>query len=107
MPERYGPWKTVCNRFWRWSRIGTLSAPVAQVQVIAGAMDELDREVSVGSSIVRADQHAAGARRVTASHTGEARSCGGHSEPGDHAIDRSRGGPTTTIHLACDGHRRP
>lgn len=26
---------------------------------------------------------------------------------GDHAIGRSRGGPTTKIHLACDGHGRP
>ncbi len=34
-------------------------------------------------------------------------SCGGHSEPDDHAIGRSRGGPTTKIHLACDGHGRP
>lgn len=32
---------------------------------------------------------------------------GGHSEPDDHAIGRSRGGPTTKIHLACDGHGRP
>lgn len=31
----------------------------------------------------------------------------GHSEPVDHAIGRSRGGPTTKIHLACDGHGRP
>ncbi|WP_033292669.1 hypothetical protein [Amycolatopsis jejuensis] len=36
----------------RWSRAGTRSALVAQVQVIA----ELDREVSVGSSIVRRAQ---------------------------------------------------
>jgi transposase len=70
LPERYGPWKTVYNRFWRWSRTGTLSALVAQVRVIAEAIDELDREVSVDSSIVRAHQHAAGARRRTASHTG-------------------------------------
>ena len=70
LPERYGPWKTVYNRFWRWSRTGTLSALVTQVQVIAEAIDELDREVSVDSSIVRAHQHAAGARRVPASHTG-------------------------------------
>ncbi|WP_089961323.1 transposase [Lentzea xinjiangensis] len=25
-PERYGPWKTVGNRFWRWSRNGTCSS---------------------------------------------------------------------------------
>jgi transposase len=64
LPERYGPWKTVYNRFWRWSRNGTLTLLVRQVRVIADAIDELDREVSVDSSIVRAHQHAAGARRV-------------------------------------------
>ena len=34
-------------------------------------------------------------------------SCSGQAEPDDHAIGRSRGGPTTKIHLACDGHGRP
>ena len=67
LPERYGPWKTVYNRFWRWSRNGTLTMLVTKVRVIAEAIDELDREVSVDSSIVRA--HAAGARRPR-SHTG-------------------------------------
>lgn len=62
LPERYGPWKTVYNRFWRWSRNGTLTMLVSRVRVIAEAIDELDREVSVDSSIVRAHQHAAGAR---------------------------------------------
>ncbi|MGW5753713.1 IS5 family transposase [Nocardia rhamnosiphila] len=69
LPERYGPWKTVYNRFWRWSRNGTLAMLVAKVRVIAEAIDELDREVSVVSSLVRVHQHAAGARtRVV--HTG-------------------------------------
>ena len=69
LPERYGPWKTVYNRFWRWSRNGTLTMLVAKVRVIAEAIDELDREVSVDSSIVRAHQHAAGARRRPRAHT--------------------------------------
>ncbi|KOV85428.1 transposase [Nocardia sp. NRRL S-836] len=69
LPERYGPWKTVYNRFWRWSR-GTLATLVSKVRVIAEAIDELDREVSVDSSIVRAHQHAAGARRRTLAYTG-------------------------------------
>jgi transposase len=78
LPERYGPWKTVYNRFWRWSRSGTLTALVCKVRVIAEAVDELDRddqdldldltrEVSVDSTIVRAHQHAAGARKAAAS----------------------------------------
>jgi transposase len=70
LPERYGPWSTVYNRFWRWSPNGTLAMLMAKVRVIAEAIDELDREVSVDSSIVRAHQHAAGARRRTAAHTG-------------------------------------
>lgn len=70
LPQRYGPWKTVYNRFWRWARNGTLATLVARVRVIAEAIDELDREVSVDSSITRAHQHAAGARRRPTSHTG-------------------------------------
>jgi transposase len=70
LPERYGPWKTVYNRFWRWSRTGTLAMLVARVRMLAEAINQLDREVAVDSSIVRAHQHAAGARRTTASHTG-------------------------------------
>ncbi|GAA1315953.1 hypothetical protein GCM10009634_86870 [Saccharothrix xinjiangensis] len=73
LPERYGPWKTVYNRFWRWSRNGTLTTLVSKVRVIAEAIDELDREVAVDSGIVRAHQHAAGARRATVSHTGGGR----------------------------------
>ena len=65
LPERYGPWKTVYTRFWRWSRDGTLTTLVAKARVIAEAIGELDREVSVDSSIVRAHQHAAGARKTT------------------------------------------
>jgi transposase len=67
LPERYGPWKTVYTRFWRWSRDGTLSVLVQRVRVIAEAIDELDREVSVDSSIVGAHQHAAGARTALTS----------------------------------------
>ena len=64
LPERYGPWKTVYNRFWRWSRNGTLATLVGQVRVVAEAVDELDREVQLDSSIVRVHQHAAGARHA-------------------------------------------
>ncbi len=107
LPQRYGPWKTVYNRFWRWSRNGTLATLVSRVRVIAEAVDELDREVSVDSSIVRAHQHAAGARRMRAAHTGGERVLRRADRASDHAIGRSRGGPTTKIHLACDGHGRP
>jgi hypothetical protein len=50
----------------RWSRNGTLSMLVTKVRVIGEATDELDREVSVDSSIVRAHQHACGQTTVHA-----------------------------------------
>ena len=66
LPQRYGPWKTVYNRFWGGSRNGTLAVLVARVRVVADAVAELDREVSVDSTIVRVHQHGAGARVVLA-----------------------------------------
>jgi transposase len=72
LPERYGPWKTVYNRFWRWSRNGTLTLLVRRVKVISEAVSELDAEVAVDSSIVRAHQHAAGARATGGGAAGRA-----------------------------------
>jgi transposase len=72
LPERYGPWTTVYNRFWRWSRNGTLTVLVRRVKVISEAVGELDAEVAVDSSVVRAHQHAAGGRRTGGSAAGRA-----------------------------------
>jgi len=88
-----GPWQTVYNWFWRWARNGTLSTLVRRVRVIADAVEELDREVSVDSSITRAHQHAAGAHHRTTSvsaHAGASGFCGGQIEPDDQAIGRAR-----------------
>lgn len=58
---------------------------------------DLDWVVSVDSTVVRAHQTSAGARRNTAPA----------GEPPHHALGRSRGGLTTKIHLAADGRCRP
>ncbi|MFI8194559.1 IS5 family transposase [Streptomyces sp. NPDC085946] len=95
LPERYGPWKTVHERFRRWSADGTWDRLLAHVQQHCDAVGPVDLTVvCVDSTTVRAHQHAAGARK------------GGQDRPGE-AIGRSRGGPTTKIHLACDGRGRP
>ncbi|WP_330259438.1 IS5 family transposase [Streptomyces murinus] len=95
LPERYGPWKTVYERFRRWSADGTWDRLLAHVQQHCDAVGAVDWTiVCVDSTTVRAHQHAAGARK------------GGQSWPGE-AIGRSRGGLTTKIHLACDGQGRP
>ncbi|MFJ2061197.1 transposase [Streptomyces sp. NPDC087908] len=62
-------------------------------------------EVNVDSTICRAHQHAAGARR-----DGQAQKeppGGTRTEPEDHGLGRSRGGFTTKIHLACEQGQRP
>ncbi|WP_030125889.1 IS5/IS1182 family transposase, partial [[Kitasatospora] papulosa] len=56
---------------------------------------DVDWLVSVDSTITRAHQHAAGARKK------------GQALQKRRSLGRSRGGLTTKIHLACDGHGRP
>jgi transposase len=109
LPERHGPWKTVYTRFWRWSRDGTLSVLVERVRVIAEAIDELDgRCRSTPASCAPTSTPPAPARRGFPRLIQGAPGSGDRpTEPGDHAVGRSRAGPTTKIHLACDGHGRP
>ena len=63
LPERYGPWQTCYDRFARWRRDGTWDRLLARVQTKLDAVGEIEWEVSVDSTIARAHQHAAGARR--------------------------------------------
>ncbi|GGS90083.1 hypothetical protein GCM10010270_72820 [Streptomyces violaceus] len=62
LPERFGPWKTVYERHRLWSGDGTWERLLQQVQAAADAAGEIDLDISVDSTIVRAHQHAAGAR---------------------------------------------
>jgi transposase len=62
LPERFGPWKTVYERHRLWSADGTWERLLQEVQAVADAAGEIDWDVSVDSTIVRAHQHAAGAR---------------------------------------------
>ncbi|MCD2114083.1 IS5 family transposase [Rhodococcus rhodochrous] len=105
VPDRYGPWQTVYGLFRRWQRDGTWAHVLTRLQTIADAADQIGWDVSVDSTIMRAHQHAAGARRE-----GQAQvepPGGVVTEPADHALGRSRGGWTTKLHLACEQHRRP
>ena len=63
LPDRFGPWQTVWYRFDRWSKDGTFDKILAVLQGAAQAAGEVDWTVSVDSTIARAHQHAAGARR--------------------------------------------
>lgn len=62
LPEKFGPWKTVYERHRLWSADGTWERLLRQVQAEADAIGAIDWHISVDSTIVRAHQHAAGAR---------------------------------------------
>jgi transposase len=63
VPERYGPWATLHTRFRRWAADGTFERMLRAAQIRADAAGDIDWLVSVDSTIVRAHQHAAGARK--------------------------------------------
>jgi transposase len=62
VPSRYGPWQTCHDRFVRWRRDGTWERLLTHAQTKSDAVGELEWVVSVDSSVVRAHQHAGGAR---------------------------------------------
>ncbi|WP_398864413.1 IS5 family transposase [Streptomyces sp. C11-1] len=92
VPERYGSWATLHTRFRKWAADGTFDRMLRAAQAKADAAGDIEWLVSVDSTVVRAHQHAAGARKR------------GLRDP---ALGRSRGGLTSKIHLACDGRGRP
>ncbi len=105
MPPAYGPWQTVYGLFRRWQRDGTWRAILAGLQGRAGAAGLITWDVSVDSTVARAHQHAAGARKrgdLQAEPPG-----GIAAEPADHGLGRSRGGLTTKVHLACEQGQKP
>ncbi len=66
LPERYGSWKTVSSRFYRWQRAGVWGRILAALQRRADADGWLDWTLHfVDSTVVRAHQHAAGAKGGT------------------------------------------
>ena len=65
MPERYGKWPTVYSRFQRWRKAGVWDRLLAEVQASSDRAGELDWNVHfVDGTIVRAHQHAAGAKKA-------------------------------------------
>ena len=64
LPERYGPWQTVYDRFNRWSADGTFDRLLARAQAEADARGEIDWQVSVDSTAAKLHQHGATLRRL-------------------------------------------
>lgn len=66
LPERFGPWQTVWKRHHRFATDSTWDKLLAVLQAEADAAGQIDWDVSVDSSVVRAHQHSATAKRVAA-----------------------------------------
>jgi transposase len=63
VPPVYGSWQAVYALFRRWQRAGVWAAILARLQALADAAGLITWDVSVDSTIARAHQHAAGARK--------------------------------------------
>ncbi|MFF3138670.1 IS5 family transposase [Streptomyces mirabilis] len=97
LPAELGPFQTAHKRLIRWAVDGTWKRILTAVLAAADADDEVGWTVSVDSTVCRAHQHAAGARKK-----------GRPTAPSpDHALGRSRGGLSTKVHLASDSRARP
>ncbi len=65
LPERYGPWQSVATRFYRWRAAGVWDRILAGLQQHGDAAGQLDWSAHyVDGTVIRAHQHAAGARRA-------------------------------------------
>nr|WP_107093608.1 IS5 family transposase [Streptomyces sp. XY332] len=104
VPERYGPWGRVYDLFRRWQRDGTWQRLFTELQARADAKGLITWDLNVDSTVCRAHQHAAGARKGDL----QKESPGGiATEPDDHGLGRSRGGLTTKLHLATEQGQKP
>jgi len=118
LPERFGNWKTVYNRHRRWSGDGTWEMILDRLRAGCDEAEGAAWTVAADATVVRAHQHAAGARRAPpadvdparlapAALSGPVRRRGTGQLPGREALGRSRGGLTSKIHLLADSGCRP
>jgi transposase len=82
LPGRFGPWRTVATRFYRWTRSGLWERILDELRRLADAAGVIDWEVHmVDGTSVRAHRCAAGgkgggsAKRWAARAAGSAASC--------------------------------
>ncbi|MGY5005002.1 IS5 family transposase [Streptomyces griseus] len=104
VPERYGPWGRVYDLFRCWQRNGAWQRIFAELQAQADAKQLITWEINVDSTVCRAHQHAAGARKRGIFR----RNRPAASRPSEgHGLGRSRGGLTTKLHLAVEQGQKP
>ncbi|MGX7829890.1 IS5 family transposase [Actinokineospora sp. 24-640] len=107
VPAVYGSWRAVYGLFRRWQRAGIWQMILAALQARADAAGLIGWDVSVDSTIARAHQHAAGARKRGIFRPSRPARLRVASSRNDHGLGRSRGGWSSKLHLACEQHRKP
>ncbi|MFJ2027852.1 IS5 family transposase [Streptomyces sp. NPDC087897] len=98
LPDELGSFQTAHKRLLEWALDSTWERILAALLAAADGADDIGWAVSVDSTVCRAPQHAAGARKKGAPD---------RAEPYDHALGRSHGGLSTKVHLASDARARP
>lgn len=64
LPERYGAFGTVASRFYRWRKAGIWQRILEALQARADRQGRVDWDLHfIDSTVIRAHQHAAGARK--------------------------------------------
>jgi transposase len=93
LPRRYGKRGTVSSRYYRWRKAGIWDRIFAEVQAQADTDNNLDWTIHfVDSTVIRAHQHAAGAKG---------------SDPETEALGRSQGGLSTKLNVRAEGQGKP
>ncbi|MCP6695530.1 IS5 family transposase [Pseudomonas donghuensis] len=96
MPERFGPWSTVYQRFRGWRNLGTFDQMLKRLHLRLNEQGLINLQTwMIDSAAIRATRASSGAGKR------------GPDESADHALGRSRGGLTTKIHMLCDAYGVP
>ncbi|MFF4154443.1 IS5 family transposase [Streptomyces sp. NPDC001651] len=100
VPVDHGPWGRIYDLFRRWQRNGTWHRILTRLQTRADVKGAIVRDLSVDSTVCRAQQHAAGAPQA-------GRPAEGTTERCIHRTRRSRAGTLArrVHHQAPPGHR--
>jgi len=93
LPRRYGKHKTISSRYYRWCEKGIWDRVFAEVLAQAATNGSLDWTLHyVDSTVIRAHQHAAGAKNADAE---------------TEALGRSQGGFSTKLNVRAEGGGKP
>jgi len=119
LPGHFGIWKTIYNRHRRWSGDGTWEMILDRLRAGADEAEGAAWTVAADATVVRAHQHAAGARRAPPADVDPARLApaalstavrpnrGAGELRSRESMGWSRGGLTSKIHLLADSGCRP